>query len=110
MAFRCLHSRRRCQGPHGCGSINSKERYAAGERGPAVGTWREIGGASKPRQNEKPAFDLAKYKKPPAQTGPPQQGAYPQGEVFLLPSAETALDAAKDFTARARPRCAERLR
>ena len=46
-----------------------KERYAAGERGPAIGTWRHIS-QSKPGPvcPGKPAFDLTKYKKPPAQT------------------------------------------
>ena len=43
----------------------SKERYAAGERGRPLGTWREIG-ASKPSPSAKPAFDLFKYKKPSA--------------------------------------------
>ena len=42
------------------------ERYKAGERGPQVGHWREIGGASKPSQSGKAAFDLSRYKKPPA--------------------------------------------
>jgi hypothetical protein len=70
-----------------------KERYLAGEKGPAVGTWREIG-ASKPEQSGKPAFDLAKYKKPPAQNGPSQQDARPQGQESLFPSPQAAFDAA----------------
>jgi hypothetical protein len=46
-----------------------KERYAAGEKGPAVGTWREIGGNN--ASSGKPAFDLANYKKSPAPEQPP---------------------------------------
>ena len=45
-----------------------KERYVAGEKGPAVGTWREIGGGNH-GSSGKPAFDMAKYKTPP----PPEQ-------------------------------------
>jgi hypothetical protein len=45
-----------------------KERYAAGERGPAVGTWREIGGGNHVSSG-KPSFNLSKYKKPPASGG-----------------------------------------
>ena len=30
-----------------------KERYAAGEKGPAIGTWREIGGGAKPPSSGK---------------------------------------------------------
>ena len=62
-----------------------KERFAAGERGPAIGTWREIGGAPKPLQSGKAAFDLSRYKKPPAQMRPSEEGAYPQGEESLPP-------------------------
>jgi hypothetical protein len=47
-----------------------KDRYAAGERGPAVGTWREIGGGNHVA-SKKPAFDLSKFKKPPAPNQPP---------------------------------------
>ena len=59
-----------------------KERYAAGEKGPAVGIWREIGGGNH-ASSGKPAFDLARYKAA-AQMRPPHQGAYPQGEESLL--------------------------
>jgi hypothetical protein len=50
-----------------------KERYAAGEKGPQVGTWREIG-----------------------QPKPPHQGAYPQGQESRFSSPQAAFDAAKD--------------
>jgi hypothetical protein len=41
----------------------SKERFAAGERGPQVGHWREIGNSNpKPAQAPKPKFDMAKYR------------------------------------------------
>ena len=62
-----------------------KERYAAGEKGPAIGTWRKIG-ASKPAQNGK-GCDLSKYKKPPA---PNQEPFAPRGteEGPLFPSEE----------------------
>jgi hypothetical protein len=48
-----------------------KERFAAGEKGPQVGYWREIDGA-KPTQSGK-GFDLSKYRKPeePASGEPP---------------------------------------
>ena len=68
------------------------ERFAAGERGAQLGHWREIG-KPKPAQtgtSGKPKFDLHKYKNPPAQNGPPQQGAYPQGEESFLPSPQAA--------------------
>ena len=52
-----------------------KERFAAGEKGPAVGTWREIGGGTHVSSG-KPAFDLSKYKKPPA---PNQEPFAPRG-------------------------------
>ena len=42
-----------------------KERYAAGERGLAVGTWREIGQPKPPSSGGK-GFDLTRYKKPSA--------------------------------------------
>jgi hypothetical protein len=66
-----------------------KERYAAGEKGPAVGTWREIGGNN--ASSGKPAFDLAKYKKspapdrePPAPEQPPSTaGGTGDGPLFL---------------------------
>ena len=42
----------------------SKERYAAGEKGPSVGYWREIGGNSKRSEDSSKQFDLSKYKQP----------------------------------------------
>ena len=59
------------------------ERYKAGERGPQVGHWREIGGQPKPSASGGKGFDLARYKAA-AQMNPPQQGAYPQGEESLV--------------------------
>ena len=44
-----------------------KERFAAGENGPALGYWGEIG-ASKPAQSGKGAFVLSKYKQRPKET------------------------------------------
>ena len=66
-----------------------KERYAAGEKGPAIGSWREIGGGNH-ASSGKPAFDLAKYKKPPApeQPKPSSDGKYPQGREALFPGEE----------------------
>ena len=58
-----------------------KERYAAGEKGPAIGTWRKIG-ASKPAQNGK-GCDLSKYKKPPA----PNPEPYASGQFPPAPGA-----------------------
>jgi hypothetical protein len=54
-----------------------KERYQAGEKGPQVGTWREIGNRDKPATQNGKGFDLAKYKAPPRSEGelpfPPSQ-------------------------------------
>jgi hypothetical protein len=58
-----------------------KERYVAGEKGPALGTWREIGGGNH-SSSGKPVFDLAKYKKSPA---PDQK---PAGDGPLFPDEE----------------------
>jgi hypothetical protein len=63
-----------------------RERYAAGERGPAIGIWREIGQA-KPLASGGKGFDLARYKAA-AQMRPPEEGAYPQGEESLSPAQE----------------------
>ena len=38
------------------------ERYKAGERGPQVGHWREIGGKDKPPASGGKGFDLAKFR------------------------------------------------
>jgi hypothetical protein len=43
----------------------SKEAYARGERGPAVGIWKEFG-AKPGSQTEQGGFNLAKYKQPGA--------------------------------------------
>jgi hypothetical protein len=90
------------------------ERYKAGERGPQVRHWREIGGQPKPLASGGKGFDLARYKAA-AQMNPPQVGAYPQGEdtrgarrggaagsisvarKYRDPCSGTLLDTAKDF-------------
>jgi hypothetical protein len=46
-----------------------KERFAAGEKGPQIGFWRELG-SSKPQQIEKRGFDLAKYRAATAANNP----------------------------------------
>ena len=63
-----------------------KERYAAGEKGPALGVWRELGGGNH-TSSGKPAFDLSKYKKPlaPEQPPPAPEGA---GDPPLFPDDE----------------------
>jgi hypothetical protein len=48
----------------------SKEAFAAGVRGPVLGTWRQIGGGNH-ASSGKPAFDLSKYQKPPTPEPPP---------------------------------------
>jgi hypothetical protein len=63
-----------------------KERYAAGEKGPALGTWREIGGGNH-ASSGKPSFDLSKYKKPPAPEQPPST-AGGTGDAPLFPDEE----------------------
>ena len=66
----------------------SKERYAAGEKGPALGTWREIGGGNH-GSSGKPAFDLSKFKKPPAPQGaPPASGGKSNSDGPLFPDEE----------------------
>lgn len=77
------------------------ERYKAGERAPAIGTWREIGKPKPPSSGGK-NFDLAKYKAA-AQPKPPQQGAYPQGQESRFSSPQAAFDAAKDHQQEPRP-------
>jgi hypothetical protein len=42
-----------------------RERYAAGEKGPALGTWREIGSSKPSTEAAKGTFDLAKYMQQP---------------------------------------------
>ena len=90
-----------------CGRVASrkeaipKERYAAGEKGPAIGTWRETGAGAKPPSSGK-GFNLAKYKAA-AQPKPPQQGAYPQGQESRFSSPQAAFDAAKDHQQEPRP-------
>jgi hypothetical protein len=49
-----------------------KERYAAGEKGPAIGTWREIGKDKPAAPQQAKGFDLSKYKHPAAPPGPGQ--------------------------------------
>jgi hypothetical protein len=67
-----------------------KERYAVGEKGPAVGTWREIGGGNH-SSSGKPVFDLARYKPPPPteQTPPAPEQEPPAtggtGDAFPFP-------------------------
>jgi hypothetical protein len=70
-----------------------KERFAAGERGPAVGTWREIGGGNH-ASSGKPAFDLAKFKAAATQHKATGDGKYPPGQEGLCPSPQAAFDAA----------------
>jgi hypothetical protein len=76
----------------------SKERYAAGEKGPAIGTWREIGGGSKPTAGgPKDGFDLAKFKAAATQPRPPAEAKYPDGqEEGVFPSSQGAEGAAKE--------------
>ena len=69
-----------------------KERYAAGERGPAIGYWREICQTKPPASGEK-GFDLAKYKAT-AQPKPSTDGVHSQEGPF--PSPEAACNASKD--------------
>ena len=73
----------------------SKERYAAGEKGPALGTWREIGGKDKPAAREGGGFNLAKYK---ATAHKPAPGAakYHDGQESLFSSPQTAFDVAEN--------------
>ena len=66
-------------------------RYKTGERGPQLGHWREIG---KPKPGQPgtpgtPGFNLSKYKKSPAQNGPPQEDAIPRQDQELLFPAPT---------------------
>ncbi len=54
------------------------ERYKAGERGPQVGHWREVGGKPKPPAADGKGFDLARYKAA-AQTQAAASGRIPAG-------------------------------
>jgi hypothetical protein len=56
-----------------------KERFAAGEKGPHIGIWREIGTGNRKSSEPVKKFDLSKYKNNPAK---PQQ---PQAEERLFP-------------------------
>jgi hypothetical protein len=56
-----------------------RERFAAGDRGPQVGHWREIG-KPQPVQSKTAGFDLSKYKRVPQKTGPVPQGQDNQGD------------------------------
>ena len=60
-----------------------KERFAAGEKGPAIGSWREIGSGNH-TSSGKPAFDLSKYKKSPApdQKPPAPEQSAPREPLF----------------------------
>ena len=73
-----------------------KERYAAGEKGPQVGYWREIGGASKPLHSGKATFDLARYKATATAHKPaPGAAKYHDGQEGFFPSPQAAFDAAQ---------------
>jgi hypothetical protein len=56
------------------------ERYRAGERGPRLGHWREIGKPKAPASGGK-GFNLSKFKT----ATQPQQGAHPQESLFPSP-------------------------
>ena len=71
-----------------------KERYAAGEKGPPVGYWREIGGKDKPPAREGRGFDLAKYKAT-AHKPAPSAAKYHDGQEGFFPSPQAAFDAAQ---------------
>jgi hypothetical protein len=60
----------------------SREAYASGERGEAVGTWKDLGVGSKQQSTPaKTSFDLAKYKSPkesfPPTAAPPEEDDIP---------------------------------
>ena len=69
-----------------------RSRYAAGEKGPALGTWRQIGGGNH-ASSGKPAFDLAKFKAAATQHKATGDGKYPPGQEGLCPSPQAAFDA-----------------
>jgi hypothetical protein len=71
-----------------------KERYAAGEKGPPVGYWREIGGKEPPAR-EGGGFNLARYKAT-ATAHKPASGAakYHDGQEGFFPSPQAAFDTA----------------
>ena len=64
----------------------SKERYAAGEKGPQVGFWREIGSKDKPPAGGAKNFDLAKFKAAATQHKPLSGGKYPPGQEGACPA------------------------
>jgi DNA-binding cell septation regulator SpoVG len=67
-----------------------RERYAAGEKGPSLGTWREIGSATKAPDQQAKRFDLSRYKNA-AQSDPQAPNQYPLGrEEFAPPSQSSA--------------------
>ena len=66
-----------------------KERYAAGEKGPALGSWREIGGGNH-ASSGKPAFYLSNYKKQPAPEQNPPAPEQPSAADPLFPEEEGA--------------------
>ena len=63
-----------------------RERYAAGEKGPAVGIWREIGGKDKLPEGGSKGFDLAKFKAAATQHKPTGDGKYPPGQEGACPA------------------------
>jgi hypothetical protein len=68
-----------------------KERYAAGEKEPQLGTWREIGGKDKPVATEQgKRFDLSKYRNADAQSGTQAPSQYPPGRESFSPSPQSA--------------------
>ena len=71
-----------------------RDRYAAGEKGPQVGYWREIGGKDKPPTSGGKGFDLAKFKAAATQHKPLSDGKYPPGQEGPA-SPQAAFDAAE---------------
>ena len=63
----------------------SKERYKGGEKGPAIGIWREIGQPRPPVSGGK-GFDLAKFKAAATQHKPTGDGKYPPGREGVCPA------------------------
>jgi hypothetical protein len=71
-----------------------KERYAAGEKGPPVGIWREIGRPKPPAVSAK-GFDLGKFKAAAAQHKAPGAAKYHDGQEGFFPPPQAAFDAAQ---------------
>ena len=71
-----------------------KERFAAGEKGPQIGYWREIGSGNHASSGKR--FDLSKYKAAAAQSKPPVEAKYPAGQEGIFPSSTAAFNAAQD--------------